>query len=168
MPSVCHALPFSRQPPSLVTMQAWWARVPPHPVDDAVSIRVVVLWCLQVLLAGSNKTNVDLLNKCDITKIGGGFDNLYFSNANLFIAEDTRMHLNNVLWAYNTDTGQRGLCDWPTGPDSCQRARLIVHTSLLPAGSTMGWARLILPQTSVLHGSAGSTVHQCLWPRLVG
>lgn len=64
-------------------------------------------WIMQVLLAGSNKTNTDLLNKCDINNIGGGFDNLYFSNGNLFIAEDTSLHFNNYLWAYNTDTGER-------------------------------------------------------------
>jgi hypothetical protein len=61
--------------------------------------------CVQVLLAGNNKTNTDALNKCDVNGIAGP-DNLFYMNGNLLIAEDTTLHFNNILWAYNFKTGK--------------------------------------------------------------
>jgi hypothetical protein len=61
--------------------------------------------CLQVLLAGNNKTNTDALNKCDVNGISSP-DNLFYMNGNLLIAEDTTSHFNNILWAYNLKTGE--------------------------------------------------------------
>lgn len=65
----------------------------------------LVVPVVQVLLAGNTKTNTDALNKCDINDIAGP-DNLYYTNGNLLIAEDSSLHYNNVLWTYNVKTGK--------------------------------------------------------------
>lgn len=57
-----------------------------------------------MLHAGSNSTNVDKNNTCDVNNIAGP-DNLFYMNGNLLIAEDTSRHYNNVLWAHNLNTG---------------------------------------------------------------
>lgn len=65
----------------------------------------------QVLLAGNNKTNTDALNKCDVNAIAGP-DNVFYTNGNLLIAEDTPLHFNNYLWAYNLQTGENAVYVW--------------------------------------------------------
>jgi len=59
----------------------------------------------QVLLAGNTKNNTDALNKCDTNSIAGP-DNLFYTNGNLLIAEDTALHFNNYLWAFNFNRGK--------------------------------------------------------------
>jgi secreted PhoX family phosphatase len=61
---------------------------------------------LQVLVAGNNATNTDKSNACDVNAIAGP-DNLFYTNHNLLIAEDTSKHKNNFLWAYNFKTGEK-------------------------------------------------------------
>jgi hypothetical protein len=67
-----------------------------------------LLLLLQVLLAGSNSTNTNADNACDVNAIAGP-DNLFYTNHNLLVAEDTSKHQNNFLWAYNLQTGVRAL-----------------------------------------------------------
>lgn len=81
---------------------------------------------LQVILSGNNKTNTDALNKCDINGISGP-DNLDYANGNLVIAEDTALHFNNYLWAYNLKSGE------PHSLPAVLRTSLGCHASELPA-----------------------------------
>ncbi|KAF6262042.1 hypothetical protein COO60DRAFT_687772 [Scenedesmus sp. NREL 46B-D3] len=69
----------------------------------------------EVLLAGSNSTNVNKDNACDVNAIAGP-DNVFYTNHNLLIAEDTSKHQNNFLWAYNLRTGSlTRILSTPTG-----------------------------------------------------
>lgn len=72
---------------------------------------------LQVVLSGNTKSNTDAVNKCDINAIAGP-DNVFFTNGNLLIAEDTSLHFNNYLWAYNTAAGTLSrILSSPTGAE---------------------------------------------------
>jgi hypothetical protein len=64
----------------------------------------LLMMLLQVLLAGSNTTGTNGENACDVNAIAGP-DNLFYTNHNLLVAEDTSKHKNNFLWAYNLQTG---------------------------------------------------------------
>lgn len=59
----------------------------------------------KVFIKGSNVTNTDANNTCGVNNISGP-DNLFYHSGNLFIGEDTSGHLNNVLWAFNFQTGE--------------------------------------------------------------
>lgn len=59
-------------------------------------------------------------NKADVDRVANP-DNLKFSEhlRTLFIGEDSGNHVNNYLWAYNTDTGRLSrIVSWPAGAES--------------------------------------------------
>lgn len=91
----------------------------------------------RVLVAGVDLASMDNLgNTADPTKIANP-DNLKYSEAlrTLFIGEDSAMHVNNFLWAYNVDTqALTRILSTPVGAES---------TGLHAVDSVNGWTYIM-------------------------
>ncbi|KIZ03012.1 phosphatase-like protein [Monoraphidium neglectum] len=59
---------------------------------------------IRMLLTGDTTANTNANNTCNLNNISEP-DNLFYVAGNLLIQEDTGRHENNVLWAYNVDSG---------------------------------------------------------------